>query len=406
MPHSSLKGPVDRPGLINAFTPVTPQDSPSSAVYDALRRIAGGDTSIDINQGQGSGLRVSPASGPTGGGRLAGSLGNVLPYVRKEEELLASGQVTRDPSGVLVSSTAAREANLRAVGRDPAEATAHLRAPGAPGGRAPGAPTPSGGVRLAADPGSGAPAPSGGVQLNQTPSGGATLRSSPFNPTQQSAPFLNAIYNARNATVAGQTQVFERQGGALRDAVLRASPELASATSAFQRQLNDPLGGGLREDLADRIRVQQAQAGLQGGRSAAFQEGAFLQGAALQRRTAAAQGLQQVGHQIAQISGLSQLPNASLAALGESLLGDRTLDAVRRANEAQSRIAQDLFDRLLPQTRSISPGINFTDYQGTVANTLSPGATTSGTRPLGPTRTFVDPGGGQTFISTPQNTFL
>src|SRR5690606_4737264 len=124
---------------------------------------------------------------------------------------------------------------------------------------------------------------------------------------------------------------------------------LASESARLQQQLADPLGGGIGADFADRVRVQQAQAGLLHGRSAAFQEAAALTQAGQQRQMQAAHGLVNLSQNLLGQAGILDFPDPTIAALGNAILGSETLDAIKQAGEEQSKKAEELFKAIMGQ---------------------------------------------------------
>jgi len=133
---------------------------------------------------------------------------------------------------------------------------------------------------------------------------------------------------------------------------MNASPELGQLISRLQQQALDPLGGGAGADIAERIRVQQAAAGLASGNQAAYQESALVAGEAQNRRLSAAGQLQSLGGTFLQQLGLASPIVADLGALGQTQLAGQTLAAVTAAGQAQSQIAQQLFSQISMQQRA------------------------------------------------------
>jgi hypothetical protein len=165
-------------------------------------------------------------------------------------------------------------------------------------------------------------------------------------PVQAQNPLIAEVQGAQQRSVLNQQALIEGQAGAGRQNIIQAAPELGQASQALLQQARDPGGGGFREDFQERIRVQQAAAGLSGGGQAAFQEAALTSGALQQRRLQAGQQLQQLGGTFLQQLGLGRPISADLAGIGQTQLAGQTLEAITAANQAQSQISQDIFNQI------------------------------------------------------------
>lgn len=158
-------------------------------------------------------------------------------------------------------------------------------------------------------------------------------------------PLIGKVQDAQSQSLANQQSVLGR-APAGREAILAASPQLRAASQALLQQAQDPGGGGFREDFQERIRVQQAAAGLSGGNQAAFQEAALTSGALQQRRQQAASGLQRLGGSFLQQLGIGGPVVADLAGIGQTELASQTLSAITAANQAQAELSQSIFEQI------------------------------------------------------------
>lgn len=103
----------------------------------------------------------------------------------------------------------------------------------------------------------------------------------------------------------GYLEALDRDAGALRSSILRASPEMARINSYLSDRFDNPIPQQLAAGFEDRIRTAQAARGFGGGGTGvAGEEARFLFGVAEQQRQQLLPAMGNFGQQILQMSGL------------------------------------------------------------------------------------------------------
>jgi hypothetical protein len=202
--------------------------------------------------------------------------------------------------------------------------------------------------------------------------------------------FMRIMMAARPEIMEQQRQLLGNLGPGMRQAMMTASPELASSAEFYQSRVDQPIPESMARDYQDRLRQAQAARGFTGGGSGpAEQEAARLTGLAEQRRFQAAGAQQQLGMQMLGMGGFGQIPGADLSTIGSIGLGAGGLGLEQRrlaeqvlAGQQQSAAAQSMWSQLMSAITP-NPGGGIAGWQGSGG---LPGVGTAG--PLLPGVTF------------------
>lgn len=190
------------------------------------------------------------------------------------------------------------------------------------------------------------PPPTAGSDLAATVGSGGTAAYAPVPNTRAQNPLIAQVQDAMSRSLNAQQTDLRNLAQPGREALFRAAPELQAASDKLRQQAEDPLGGGFGADVAERVRVAQAAAGLSQGGQAAFQEAALVSRAGEERRVQAAGQLDQLGQTFLQQLGLGSPLVADLAGIGQFELARQNLAAVQAAGQSQSAIAQQIFQQV------------------------------------------------------------
>ena len=196
-----------------------------------------------------------------------------------------------------------------------------------------------------------------------SPVPGAQWPNDAFSASGDAAKYLQAIYQARPAFLQQHQEILGSMGLPLRNAVLAASPELASASQYLTSSFQNPIPPGMEQEWAERLRTAQAARGFTGGSGPAQQEAKYLMGLAEERRQSLLPQLSQFGSLMLNATGL-QPPDANLASLGGMMLGQAELAAQISSGNKQSEFSQQMFDWYKTYLSQQGMGKTFTGIAG------------------------------------------
>lgn len=326
----TIGGAANLPPTDNPFTDVERRQTSLQLNQERFNR---GDIGIvealriqnqNVQEAQREGVSTTDLQGFTVRGTTQGSAG-------------AAGTIgTLDPNAPtaqIAGGTTAAGAGAKLQTGGPTQIQPKVQ-PGGGGGTTPSTP------RRTAPPGF-TPGPVGGDDLQNF-----IDRSANFPITQAQNPLIQQVQQVQSRSVREQQSSINQFGATGRQALFSAAPELQALSQQLQQQVEDPLGGGLREDIAERIRVQQASAGLASGGQAAFTEAAGLAQVAQQRRLQAGQQLQGLGQNVLGQLGLGTPLTADLAGIGQTFLAGQTLSALQASGQAQAQQSEQIFNQV------------------------------------------------------------
>lgn len=217
-------------------------------------------------------------------------------------------------------------------------------------------------VPWAAGSGAGSP-PTPSTPPAPSPVPGAQWPTNAFSAAGDAAGYLQALYQARPAFLQQHQEILGTMGLPLRNAVLAASPELASASQYLTSSFQNPIPPGMEQEWAERLRTAQAARGFTGGSGPAQQEAKYLMGLAEERRQNLLPQLSQFGTLMLNATGL-QPPDANLSALGAMMTSQAELAAQIAAGNKQSEFSQQMFDWYKTYLGKEGMGKTFTGIAG------------------------------------------